>query len=133
MKEEDIKNLGLNEETTKVLLDLNASEDEYFKGIMFSLENSQRPYGSHADLKTTMQQFERSLADNCKEILTIKNRDGVVALQIVEVDKNGKFADETILKVSEKEKLAILKMPTRNVKYSYEKGIFDEKVSERVK
>lgn len=132
MKEQDIKNLGFNENTTKILIDLNASEDEYLKGIMYSLENSQRPYGVHERLKNFMQQFERKLADNRSEIVTIKDRDGIFMLQIVEVDEKGKFADQTMLKISEEKKLAILKMPTRNVKYSYEDGKFVEKTSERV-
>ena len=132
MKEQDIKNLGFNENTTKILIDLNASEDEYLKGIMYSLENSQRPYGVHKELKNFMQQFERKLADNHSEIVTIKDRDGIFMLQIVEVDEKGKFADETMLKISTEKKLAILKMPTRNVKYSYEDGKFVEKISERV-
>lgn len=132
MKEQDIKNLGFNENATKILIDMNASEDEYLKGIMYSLENSQRPYGVHKDLKDVMQQFERKLADNRSEIVTIKDRDGIFMLQIVEVDEKGKFADKTMLKISAEKKLAILEMPTRNVKYSYENGKFDEKISERV-
>lgn len=131
MKEQDIKNLGFNEEITKILLEINKADIEEFKGFMYSLEHSKREYANYKH----KQQFTRDVFENNVEKITINFNfnEGTFNFQIVEF-KNGKMVDydESYLSITPEKKSAELKTPTRSVEYSYEDGKFVEKTPEKV-